>query len=200
MNRTLFPTILATLALVGVIVVFVQQPETSPRTIRESAPADPEIGKLREKIARLEKRILELENAPEPEPRVVERAAERRDPSEQPPARTTRDRSNRQLAGMIEAGEIGQLTDEQAKQVETALGEARTELLSKLREIRRDPANEGLSREELTELVQTEFATLRTNTVEELSAVVPAADAELIVKKMLNARSNRRGRGGRRNR
>ena len=68
MNRTLFPTILATLALVGVIVVFVQQPETSPRTIRESAPADPEIGKLREKIARLEKRILELENAPAPEP------------------------------------------------------------------------------------------------------------------------------------
>ncbi|MHC4850267.1 MAG: hypothetical protein ACYTEG_17715 [Planctomycetota bacterium] len=197
MNRTLFPTILATVALVGVIVVFVQQPETSPRTIRESAPADPEIGKLREKIARLEKRILELENAPTPEPRVIERAAERRESSEQPPARTTRNRSNRQLAGMIEAGEIGQLTDEQTKQVETALGDARTKLLSKLREIRRDPANEGLSREQLTELVQTEVTALKTHAIDELSAIVPAADAETIVAKMLTARSNRRGRGRR---
>ncbi|MHC4450151.1 MAG: hypothetical protein ACYS0E_08440 [Planctomycetota bacterium] len=200
MIRTLFPTILATLALVGVIVVFVQQPETSPRTIRESAPADPEIGKLREKIARLEKRVLELENAPAPEPRVVERVAERRDPSEQPPARTTRDRSSRRLAGMIEAGEIGQLTDEQTQQVETALGEARTKLLSTLREIRRNPANEGLSREQLTELVQTEVTALKTHAVDELSAIVPAADAETIVDKLFSARSNRRGRGGRRNR
>lgn len=197
MIRTLFPTILATVALVGVLVVFAQQPESSPRTVRESAPADPEIGKLREKIARLEKRILELENAPKPEPQVVERAIERRDSSEQTPARTTRNRSNRQLAGMIEAGEIGQLTDEQANQVETALGEARTKLLSTLREIRRNPANEGLSREQLTELVRAEVTALKTRAVDDLSAIIPAADAETIVEKLLTARSNRRGRGRR---
>ena len=68
-----------------------------------------------------------------------------------------------------------------------------------LREIRRDPANEGLDREQLTMLVQTEFAALRTETIDELSTVVPAADARAIVEKLLNARSNRRNRG-RRNR
>ncbi|MHC4940295.1 MAG: hypothetical protein ACYTHK_15225 [Planctomycetota bacterium] len=198
MKGALLPTILATAALIGVIVVGMREQEAPSRTVRESAPADPEVGELREKIRRLENRILELENAPQPEPRIVERTGSNPAPA-QVPTQPRTGRSSRQLTAMVEAGEIGALTDEQSRKVDSTLRDARTKLLTRLREIRRDPANEDLDREQLTELVQTEFAALRTETIDELSTVVPAADAQAIVEKMLNARSNRRNRG-RRNR
>jgi len=200
MKGALLPTLLACAALAGVGFVYFDRPDPPTRTVRESAPPDPAVAELRAEVARLEARVRELENAPAPEPRViVPGEGEAGGTAAEPPRVEPRDRARPggQLARLAESGEIGAVTPEQATRIETTVREARSKMLGALREIRNNPANEGLGREELAGLVRAEIEKLRAQVVADLGAIVPAADAQVIAERMLSARGDRRQRGRR---
>ncbi|MEM8883381.1 MAG: hypothetical protein AAGD14_04900 [Planctomycetota bacterium] len=226
MTSSSIATIIATLALGGVIFLgFSGDEAPTTRTPTRAVSADTaELEALRYEISQLKGRIEQLESverttparaaparideqpdapsdeaaptnaAPEPDPEL------RRAQREEARAERAQRWANARLDRLVENGQIGELTDDQKTKVNEKLRSFQTNMFTRLRELRDDPANEGLERAERQELYRAEMETMRKDAANDLATVVPAADAEVIVQQMTsrargnNGRNRRRGR------
>jgi len=216
MKATTIPTVVAALALAGVLLLLFERLDADPAPQRQESQSgeDPSL-----KIAALERRIKLLEQevvalrsyqperkrkkqeadplaAPKPEPEA-EADSKREERAE--PDRTARRIARQAVAldRLAEEGKIAKLTSAQLTDVEKSADAARKRMAEIFAEIRNDPANEGLEREQRLELMKTEFATVRQEFENDLAKFLPASDAQVIAEALLTNRGRNSGRSGR---
>ncbi|MHC4954676.1 MAG: hypothetical protein ACYTGZ_12390 [Planctomycetota bacterium] len=212
MKSAAIPTIAASLALGGVLLLFFREYDAAPDIIRqEERSDDSEV-----RIAELEFRIKQLERQVETlssyEPPTPERAlaspvdageTRKREPDprdkkpEQDRTERRRERTNTRLARLVADGKVGKLTDEQVRKVTESFEEARKKAAEAIADVRENPANEGLEREARIALMRTAMDEVRTEFENAIAAYMPSSDAQVIAKELLSAQGGRRGGGAR---
>ena len=212
MKAATIPTVVAGLALAGVLLLFFERLDSDPAPRRQKSESS---GDSTLKIAALERRIKLLEQEvvalrsyqPKPERKVKESeglASPEPEPDAKREERTEPDRTARRVARqavaldrLAEAGKIAKLTSAQLTDVEKSFDAARERMAEVFKKIRNDPANEGLEREQRLELMKTEFATVRQEFENDLAKFLPANDAQVIAEALLTNRGRNSGRSGR---
>jgi len=219
MKTAAISTIVSTIALGGVVVLFFQGLDAEPvsnRQVERAEDRSPEIADLKHRIEKLERHIEDLSSYQRAAKAMVEPKSlaspdtnERRDPAETEPGSTRpgkdrterlRGRTTATLDRLAEEGKIGKLSKAQLKTVEDGLAQARKGMLEAMQAIRNDPANEGLEREARTELMRAEMGEIKTKLEQTLSATIPGTDALVIVEALFSQQRTGRGRRGGRGR
>ena len=214
MKAATIPTVVAGLALAGVLLLFFERLDSEPAPRRQKSESSRDsslkIAALERRIKLLEQEVVALRSnqperkrkklqadplaAPKPEAEAEPKREERVEPD-----RTAR-RAARQavaLDRLAEEGKIAKLTSAQLTDVEKSLDAARERMAEVFKKIRNDPANEGLERERRLELMKTEFATVRQEFENDLAKFLPANDAQVIAEALLTNRGRNSGRSGR---